>query len=94
VAATWEIGFLAQSQVPFYSRTELAGRWRLQQANQSALLAGEGVFAVGIGEHHGTLAIAYWSISTNRAAEVADKSGRVSGELRAVGAVHALPARS
>ncbi|HXI82566.1 MAG TPA: hypothetical protein VNL17_00590 [Verrucomicrobiae bacterium] len=84
-------GSFAQSQVPFYSKTELARAVAVQQANQSAILAGQGVFGVGVGETNGTLAITVLVDSTNRAAQLPTTLDEFPVTVQAVGTVHALP---
>src|SRR5882724_10187211 len=91
VAASLGIGSFAQSQVPFYSKAELARAVAVQTANQSTLLAGDGVFGVGVGETNGTLAIAVLVDSTNRATQLPSNLEEFPVSVRAVGAVHALP---
>ncbi len=80
----------AQSPVPFYSKTELARAVAVQQANQSALLAGEGVFGVGIGETNGALAITVFVDNTNRVAQLPSSVDDLPVSVRVVGAIHAL----
>src|SRR5271169_6371278 len=80
----------AQSERPFYTGAELAHAVAVQAANQSALLAGDGVFGVGVGETNGTLAITVYVDSTNRAAQLPPSLDDLPVTVRVTGAIHAL----
>ncbi len=91
--AFWSAGKVdtyAQSQVPFYSKTQLSHAVAVQTANQGALLASAGVFGVGVGETNGTLAITILVDSTNRAAQLPPILDDLPVSLRVVGSIHAL----
>src|SRR5689334_3101648 len=90
VAASMGFGSFAQSQVPFYTKPQLAHAIAVQTANQSALLAGDGVFGVGIGETNGSLAITVFVDSTNRIAELPASVDDLPVSVRVNGAIHAL----
>src|SRR6266404_6803331 len=90
VVASLGVGSLAQSQVPFYSRTELARAVAVQQANQSSLLAGDGVFGVGVGETNGALAITVLVDDASRTNQLPSSLDNVPVTVRVTGAIHAF----
>jgi len=91
VVASVGFGSFAQSQVPFYSKAERARAVAVQEANQSAILAGQGVFGVGVGETNGTLAITVLVDSTDHTNQLPTSLEEFPVSVRAVGTVHALP---
>ncbi len=80
----------AQSERPFYTGAQLAHAVAVQTANQSALLASDGVFGVGIGETNGSLAITVLVDGTNRAAELPPVLDDLPVSIRVTGAIHAF----
>jgi len=85
-----EVDTYAQSGVPFYTKAQLGHAVAVQTANQGALLASDGVFGVGVGETNGSLAIAVFVDSTNRAAQLPPVLDDLPVSLRVLGPIHAL----
>ena len=79
----------AQSERPFYTATDLAHAVAVQAANQSAILAGDGVFGVGVGETNGTLAITIFVDSTNRITQLPASLDDLPVSVRVTGPIHA-----
>lgn len=85
-----EINSYAQSEVPFYNRTQLAVAIAVQAANQQALLASDGVRGVGIGQKDQGLAIVVLVDDTNRQAQLPTTLNNLPVTVQAVGIFQAL----
>jgi hypothetical protein len=93
LTAFWGVGHMdiyAQSERPFYTGTELAHAVAVQTANQSALLSGDGVFGVGVGETNGSLAITVFVDSASRTNELPPSLDDLPVTVRVTGAIHAF----
>ena len=81
----------AQSETPFYTKSQLNQAVAIQTANQPALLASDGVLGVGIGATNGSLAITVLVDSTNRADKLPSSLGNLPVKVVAVGTIRAVP---
>jgi hypothetical protein len=86
----WVMDSQAQSERPSYTSADLARAVAIKAAVEPAILAGDGVRGVGIGETNGTLAIAIFVDSTNRAAELPSNVDGYPVSVRAVGPIQAF----